>query len=244
MNLPEKRLLDIQRLDHLSSSFSLPTNVSAAFCQFAFSPEIKSSLSFTTATGIEVLLPQELLALGARRRAEFFAGRAVAHETLESHGLRKPKVLRGHDGEPLWPSRIVGSIAHTDDFAGAVSASSSVYRSIGFDMEPCLSKEVAEEIMGEIATTAELEQACTRETCFSDKLTRIYVAKEAAFKAIFPLEANDWQFTDFQVVTAQSGFVTLRLPARRNPILELSTAVSVRTQKVDGLWLAVCAISQ
>ena len=47
----------------------------------------------------------------AKRRREFTETHLLAHEALRRIGHDGP-ILKGSDGEPLWPSGIVGSLSH------------------------------------------------------------------------------------------------------------------------------------
>jgi len=74
------------------------------------------------------------------RKVEHHAGRIcaeIANSIFNSNyrTTTDASVKRGIFGEPIWPSGIVGSITHTQDFACAVSAPASMYYGIGIDSE-------------------------------------------------------------------------------------------------------------
>ncbi|TIQ31512.1 MAG: 4'-phosphopantetheinyl transferase [Mesorhizobium sp.] len=73
-----------------------------------------------------------------KARAASGAGRRVAHELLQRLGCADLTVTRGRMGGPVWPPDIVGSIAHDDELAVAVVARTDAMRSVGVDIEPAL----------------------------------------------------------------------------------------------------------
>ena len=58
----------------------------------------------------------------AKRRREFTETRLLAHEALRRIGYDGP-ILKGSDGELLWPSGIVGSLSHCPSLCVAAVAS-------------------------------------------------------------------------------------------------------------------------
>ncbi|MGO1473333.1 MAG: 4'-phosphopantetheinyl transferase family protein [Psychrobacter sp.] len=60
-----------------------------------------------------ITLPEALTKAAKKRQLEFFAGRLSAKLALEPFGLDDAQILKGANGEPLWPQGIGGSISHT-----------------------------------------------------------------------------------------------------------------------------------
>ena len=130
---------------------------------------------------------QELLRPRAveRRRAYFALGRAAARDALVELGLPAAPIGRGPAGEPLWPDGVVGAIAHAGDIAVAVVGRTRAYAGLGVDVE--------ERARGPSARAARLvarpsEMAWLEAAPDPRRLTMLFSAKEAVFKAVFPLE--------------------------------------------------------
>jgi len=136
----------------------------------------------------ERLRPEErafvAAAVGCRRR-EFAAGRLLARSLLRSMG-KDTALRREVDGRPAWPPGIVGSITHCTTLAAVAVASADACCGIGIDIEAerplppgvprlVLSGQEQRWIMG-----CDPRQA-------ADTLLRVFCAKEALYKAIYPL---------------------------------------------------------
>ena len=135
------------------------------------------------------LHPEEVRILSpracGRKRVEFALGRAAAHFALKQIGFENPPpVLRGQKGEPIWPDGIAGSITHCHPWSVAVAVKSSNRFAIGVDletMEGIQRTDISDLICGE----AELDWV--RGGDFQERLTMIFSAKEAIYKAFYPL---------------------------------------------------------
>ncbi len=140
------------------------------------------------------LFASERRALGAavpRRRAEFTSGRGCARRALAALGAPPVAIPSGPRGEPLWPAGIVGSITHCDGYRAAAVARSGQVRSLGIDAEPDL--PLPEEVWEEVAHGAERDR-----TPF--ELRRLlFSAKEAVYKAWFPLTGRWLGFEDVEL---------------------------------------------
>jgi enterobactin synthetase component D len=120
-----------------------------------------------------------------QRRISFALGRAAARDALAELGLDGAMIGRGAGGEPLWPDGIVGAITHSGDLAIAVVGWRTDYAGIGIDIEqqsPGLSAKAARLV----CTPAEF--AWIDEQPSANRRTMLFSAKEAIFKALFPIE--------------------------------------------------------
>jgi 4'-phosphopantetheinyl transferase EntD len=72
---------------------------------------------------------------GAKRVADFAAGRLCARRALSELGFADFALHREPDRRPRWPESIVGSISHTDGFCVAVVAKRDAFRALGVDAE-------------------------------------------------------------------------------------------------------------
>lgn len=119
------------------------------------------------------------------RRSEFAAGRSCARRSLQALGLSASPILRGSDGQPLWPPSVVGSITHCAEYCAAAVAPDLLFATIGIDATPNL--PLPHDVLALIASESEsallqhMPPACIQ----WDKL--LFSIKEAVFKAWYPL---------------------------------------------------------
>lgn len=134
------------------------------------------------------------------RRAEFDAGRACAGSLLRQLGASDTRVLVSADRAPIWPDGFTGSISHSSDLLGvAVARRSPAIRSLGVDIEAIVSEETCREVAAMCVNPVELELI---ESLDADKrvaMTVLFSAKEALFKALYPLVGGFFDFCDAEV---------------------------------------------
>jgi enterobactin synthetase component D len=135
------------------------------------------------------LHPDEAGVLGSsaveRRRRSFALGRAAAREALAQLGAAAVAIGQGPGGEPLWPRGVVGAITHTGDLAIAIAGWQRDYAGLGVDLEQ-LSPGISPRAARRICTPAEfnwIESVDQRRYG-----TMLFSAKEAVFKALYPIE--------------------------------------------------------
>lgn len=164
-----------------------------------------------------------------RRRAEFLAGRACARSCLDALGYGYAPVLRGERGMPLWPEGAIGSISHSGAIAMAVAAPSGTARSIGIDVEQqrAVTDELQELLFRpeERAQLALLPQEERRAAA-----TLMFSAKEAFYKAQFPIGRVFVDYREVAVEPSQSDFA-------------VTTCVDIERlarsgTRFDGRWFA------
>lgn len=147
-----------------------------------------------------------------RRRLDSAAGRICAHQALHSLGRPASAIPRGPGGAPVWPAGVVGSITHCSGYrAGAVAIQDSI-RSIGVDAEP--HQPLPDGVLPRIASPSESDGiAALAADGVAGHLDRVvFCAKEAAYKAWFPLSEQWLGFLDVQVdLDPQSGTFTARV---------------------------------
>jgi 4'-phosphopantetheinyl transferase EntD len=131
-----------------------------------------------------------------RRRVYFSMGRAAARDALAELGIYGVAIGRGASGEPLWPDGIVGAISHAGDLAIAVVGQQSDYAGLGIDIEQ-LSRGLTARAARLVCTPAEMEWV--NPEADSTRLTMLFSAKEAVFKALFPIEGVWLGFGDAEL---------------------------------------------
>lgn len=158
-------------------------------------PEVGISLTDPRAPE-EGLLPEETPAMARavpKRRREFAAGRRAARAAMAELDLPPAPVPQGPHREPLWPEGIVGSIAHCDTLCVAVVSRS--HRTLGIDIEDATPLPTdLEKIVCTKAERAWLNTLPSAERGVSAK--QIFSAKEAVYKAQFPLTGQVIGFQD------------------------------------------------
>ncbi len=196
----------------------------------------------------QVALPEEeaLIARAvAKRRNEFITVRDCARRALAELGLPPVPILKGDKGEPCWPDGVVGSLTHCEGFRGAVVGRSSDTRSVGIDAEPhdVLPKGVLDAISLPVERS---ELGALPSGLHWDRI--LFCAKEATYKAWFPLTRRWLGFEDAHITldvdgSGVSGTFSSRVlidPAAEfgPPLRTLSGRWSVR----DGLALTAIVL--
>jgi 4'-phosphopantetheinyl transferase EntD len=176
----------------------------------------------------------------AKRRNEFVTVRYCARQALGELGLPPVPILKGDKGEPCWPDGVVGSLTHCEGFRGAVVGRRAEVRSVGIDAEP--HDVLPKGVLAAISLPAErTELAGLPGNLHWDRI--LFCAKEATYKAWFPLTHRWLGFEDAHVTFTVDGSgaagafssVILIDPAAESgpPLTALAGRWSVR----DGLAL-------
>ena len=121
------------------------------------------------------------------------AARIVARELLTRLGFPDAQVRKGDGGEPIWPAGVIGSLAHDDEVAVAAVALQRDFATVGIDVEPA--RELPADMRELIASPNELRAIA------DDPLKRklLFVAKEAAYKAVYPLDRTFLEHHDVEI---------------------------------------------
>ena len=180
------------------------------------------------------------------RRAEFATGRACARHALARLGLPPRPIPSGQRGEPRWPRGIVGSITHCSGYRGAVLGRTSQIATIGIDAE--LNAPLPAGVLGAISLPQErawVEQlAAERPDVHWDRL--LFCAKEAVYKAWYPLAQRWLDFSDAEIsVEADRGLFTAELRVT-GPMFQGArlTGFSGRWVAREGLILTAVVVSR
>lgn len=181
----------------------------------------------------------------AKRRNEFVTVRHCARIALSELGVPPAPILKGDKGEPCWPDGVVGSLTHCEGFRGAVVGRASEVRSVGIDAEP---HGVLPDGVLDAVSLAEERRALSAmpDGLHWDRI--LFCAKEATYKAWYPLTRRWLGFEDAHIVFdvdadgASGEFVSRVLidPAALSgpPLTELRGRWSVR----DGLALTAIVL--
>lgn len=166
------------------------------------------------------------------RRREFATVRCLARACLGRLGFPGVPLMSGPGGAPSWPTDVRGSMTHCAGYAGAAVGRSELISAIGIDAEP--DAPLPEELMELVATRT--EQARLRDTAYAPGSPRwdrlLFCAKEAVFKAWFPLVGEWLEFEDAEIrFGPRPGAFTADL--RRDGLTVGGRPVT----RLDGRWV-------
>jgi len=164
------------------------------------------------------LLKEEIPALAASvvkvRRASG-AARIVARQLLTQLGYANCALPKGPTGAPVWPAGIVGSLAHDSRVAVAAVGMRADVGALGIDVEPaeCLPSE----LLDLVATPQ--ERLNLGDDVYRGRL--LFVAKEAVYKAIHPLDQTFLEHHDVEINLSERTAVV-----RSRRVVELRFSIS------------------
>ena len=164
------------------------------------------------------LLKEEVPALAASvvkvRRASG-AARIVARQLLTQLGYANCALPKGPTGAPVWPAGIVGSLAHDSRVAVAAVGMRADVGALGIDVEPaeCLPSE----LLDLVATPQ--ERLNLGDDVYRGRL--LFVAKEAVYKAVYPLDQTFLEHHDVEINLSERKAVV-----RSGRVVELRFSIS------------------
>jgi 4'-phosphopantetheinyl transferase EntD len=164
------------------------------------------------------LLKEEVPALAASvvkvRRASG-AARIVARQLLTQLGHANCALPKGPAGAPVWPAGIVGSLAHDSRVAVAAVGMRADVGALGIDVEPaeCLPSE----LLDLVATPQ--ERLNLGDDVYRGRL--LFVAKEAVYKAVHPLDQTFLEHHDVEINLSERKAVV-----RSGRVVELRFSIS------------------
>jgi 4'-phosphopantetheinyl transferase EntD len=159
----------------------------------------------SVATALPALLPEEAPAVAGAvtgRVAEFAAGRAAARRALAALGHPPVAIPAGPGRAPVWPAGLAGSIAHV---GGVAVAAVREGRPLGLDLEEDADLEPA--LWPLICCAGDL--AALPEADRGRAVRQVFAAKEAVYKAQYPLTGRLIGFEAVAVRLEGPGFVGL-----------------------------------
>lgn len=135
-----------------------------------------------------------------KRRREFAGARHCARQAMQRLGVEPGPVLRGERGAPVWPRGTVGSLTHCDGYRGAVLGYSMQVRSLGIDAEP--HDTLPDGVLPAVSIDEERDWLSSAgDELHWDRL--LFCAKEATYKAWFPLTGRWLGFEDAHITFAR-----------------------------------------
>jgi 4'-phosphopantetheinyl transferase EntD len=147
------------------------------------------------------------------RRREFATARRCAREALADLGLAPAPIPAGPAREPCWPDGVVGSITHCAGYRAAAVARRADLASVGVDAEP--HAPLPDGVLATIAVPEEAEwlAAAARDDPGVPWDRLRFTAKEAVYKAWYPLQRRWLGFEQVTVRFADATFTAVPGPA-------------------------------
>ncbi|MDY3126963.1 MAG: 4'-phosphopantetheinyl transferase superfamily protein [Corynebacterium sp.] len=162
------------------------------------------------------------------RKAEFGDARWCAHQALTELGYTgEEPILRGERGMPLWPEGFTGSLTHTTGLRAAVVAPTEEVCSLGLDAE--IAEPLPEGVFHQIARAGEVDRVARMQASgldFADRL--LFCAKEATYKAWFPLTYRWLDFHEAEIDVRSDGTLISYLLVRPTPVPFITGRWTVR----------------
>lgn len=186
-----------------------------------------------------IAAPLELFRWARVRRAEHLAGRLSANWALAGLG-NVASVGRGLDGAPIWPAGVVGSISHSRDVAIAVVAPSTLFDSIGIDVEDILNTDSEIEVRNFV-----LSPSCFAilEVYFCPAIitTLVLSSKESVFKALCSIKKFSFDFSALSIADISMAEKVLTFKLDRSLLHSGFNSSIVRVNfRIDGARIFTC----
>jgi 4'-phosphopantetheinyl transferase EntD len=164
------------------------------------------------------LLPDEAAAFAksvVKVRRASGAARIVARQLLANVGVTECVLPKAQGGAPIWPPGIVGSMSHDSRVAIAAIAQRCDFSALGIDIEPA--EPLPPELLDLVATPQ--ERTAIGEDPYQGRL--LFAAKEAVYKAVYPLDQTFLDHHDVEVSLSRGQAVV-----RNGRIVKLQFCVS------------------
>jgi 4'-phosphopantetheinyl transferase EntD len=145
------------------------------------------------------------------RRREFGTVRYCARNALLEIGVPAVPLLPDMDGAPRWPAGVVGSMTHCEGYRAAAVAPFGPVRSLGIDAEPhaAIPNAALDLILRGEERARLLMLAHAHPDVHWDRI--MFCAKEAVYKAWFPLTRRWLEFVDVSTTVYPDGTFWARL---------------------------------
>ncbi len=133
-----------------------------------------------------VRFPEQFKYAVKSRRAEYLAGRVLAHVGLSSLGIKNVHIPSGRNREPIWPKSAIGSITHSYGRCATILSNNSRDR-VGVDIERIVDGETLAAVQ-EVCLSCKERKLLNTQTGYSrlELATLMFSAKETLFKMLYP----------------------------------------------------------
>jgi len=128
------------------------------------------------------------------RFRDFVLGRRCARLAVEALGFTPAPILVGKRRQPLWPEGVDGAITHTDGYVAAAVAPADEMASVGIDAEA--DEHLPDGVERRVVRPDEQHLLVRHDVGVAAVDRLIFSAKEAVYKAWFPLTGEWLGFLD------------------------------------------------
>ena len=174
-----------------------------------------------------------------KRLAEFAAGRSAARAAMQALGHIAAAIPMAKTRAPIWPQGVTGSISHCADACFAIVGKSSDYQGLGLDLEP--NQPLPLDLWPTILRPEELqEMAHLRHEQAAHRALQIFTAKEAAYKAQYPITGQLFDFQTLKISLQNQNF-TVEFTKNIGPFAA-GSQITGRSQIAAGFCAAICSI--
>jgi len=219
--------LQTETFHHLAAQLGMDDAIGIHVLDFSDHQQL-AELSLFFAAG--EALPASLRTAVGKRQREFLAGRYCAASALAAAGFLSPSggvpLAIDPDRVPCWPPGWCGSISHSAAAAIAVAAPVHAWRALGVDLEVQLDSHSVDDIEARIGSCAEWDLLATLERC--RRVSLLFCAKEALYKALFPLVRRFQDFTAARLVACDAETLLLQLSCAWAPDWPAGVVIKVR----------------
>jgi 4'-phosphopantetheinyl transferase EntD len=156
------------------------------------------------------------------------AARLVARDLLGRLGHPACPVPKVASGAPAWPPDVVGSLAHDGRIAVAAIALRREVEMLGIDVEPA--EPLPLDVLDLIAT--ERERLRHSGAPFQGRL--LFAAKEAVYKAVYPVDQVFLDYHDIEVDLADRKAIVLNRRVLELRFLDATHLVVLAFARISG----------
>ena len=182
-------------------------------------------------------LPSALRAAVPARQAAFLAGRLLAQMAMKRLGIAPAPVTIGAAGEPLWPAPLAGSISHSGCAVAVVLGRGADH--LGLDLERVAYGD-AERAIRSVVLDARENALCPD----AFMATAAFSAKEAVYKALFPMVQRRFGFAAARLEAApDAAGLRLRLVLDLGPGAAAGRVIPVSLTRPGGMILTRCRVA-
>ena len=142
-----------------------------------------------------------------KRDREFKVGRFCAQHALKQLSI-DATVPVDTDRKPIWPTGIIGSISHSENFAWAATLKQDTFRGIGIDTEIVVDDSTLRQVIDEITAADERDLFSEIHDDFKTAFTIVFSAKESIYKCLYPNNEQFFGFHDVKLIAATDATVT------------------------------------
>jgi len=176
------------------------------------------------------------------RVAEFAAGRMCARAAMAVLGLEPTPVPAGKDRAPIWPTGVVGTITHTDDYCVAVVGEATRFAALGIDAEAA--GRLKPDLWHLTLHTEERKALLGMpEEAARARATVLFSAKEAFYKCQYAM-TKSWVGFEDVIVKVEGDAFDVTVVEQTRPVARIQKRWTGRYLTDESLVLAAVALAK